>query len=270
MKFLNRHISLIFPLVAILLGFEFFLVFSRITVNYEKNLKNDYSILIVGKNDLYLRELQSWDSHIVEMEEINTDIIVERINQFRDIFHNKSIYENLPTFYSIKLNSLLTITQLNIVKENLLKNKDILKVETFNLLYKSNYSLFSFIKISFGAFILFMTIIGFFLIFKQMEVWNLRHAEEIKIMKILGASTFFRIKNLIKLSFIDALISVFISSVIFIYIQQYWIDNHSISIFKENIDLLFLYKDILYLSLCSFGIIILSISFVVFSLRNQE
>lgn len=270
MKFFNRHISLIFPLVAILLGLEFFLVFNRITINYEKKLKDDYSILIVGKNDLYLRELQSWDNHIVQMKEIDKDVIIDKINQFRDIVYNKKIYETLPTFYSIKLNSLLTIDQLIVLKSNLLKNKDILKVETFNLLYESNYSLFSFIKISFGAFILFMTIIGIFLIFKQMEVWYLRHSEQIKIMKILGASILFRIRNLIRLSFIDALISVLLSSIIFKYIQQHWINNYSISIFKDNIDLLFLYKDIFYLSICSFSIVIISILFVVFSLKNQE
>ncbi|HIO96236.1 MAG TPA: cell division protein FtsX, partial [Campylobacterales bacterium] len=39
MKFIKRHVSLIFPMVAILLGLEFFIVFDRTTKNYEESLK---------------------------------------------------------------------------------------------------------------------------------------------------------------------------------------------------------------------------------------
>ncbi len=56
------------------------------------------------------------------------------------------------------------------VKENLLKSDRISRVESFDTLHNSNYGLFSSIKLAFRTFIFFMTVIGFFLIIKQMEV----------------------------------------------------------------------------------------------------
>ena len=38
MKFIKNHLMLILPLMAILLGIEFFLVFDRTTNTYEKSL----------------------------------------------------------------------------------------------------------------------------------------------------------------------------------------------------------------------------------------
>ena len=49
MKYIKNHLMFILPLIAILLGIEFFLVFDRITKSYEEGLKDGYSMLIVTK-----------------------------------------------------------------------------------------------------------------------------------------------------------------------------------------------------------------------------
>ncbi len=67
-----------------------------------------------------------------------------------------------------------------------------------------------------------MTVIGFFLIIKQMEFWHLLHSERMKIMDILGASLFLRSKALIVMALIDAFISAVITSIIFYIIQNSW------------------------------------------------
>ena len=49
MKSIKEHMMFILPLMAILLGIEFFLAFSRVTGSYEERLRENYSILVVSR-----------------------------------------------------------------------------------------------------------------------------------------------------------------------------------------------------------------------------
>jgi cell division transport system permease protein len=266
MRFIKQHISLIFPMVAILLGLEFFIAFDRTTKGYEESLKNSYSMLVVSKDEMDIDDFRAWDKHIYKVSEIEKSKIIKEVGL--DL-KNRYIDEELPNFYSIKLDKYLNTQELEQVKKNLLKSDSITRVESFDTLHNSNYGLFSSIKLAFRTFIFFMTVIGFFLIIKQMEVWHLLHSERMKIMDILGASLFLRSKDLIVMALIDAIISAIIASITFYIIQNSWVKGNHIAILEDNIDGLFSFNDIFTLSFASILIVLVAVVIVVLRIKEE-
>ena len=269
MKFIKTHLSLIFPLVAILLGLEFFIVFDRTTEGFEKNLKNDYTMMVVAKNEMSIDDFQSWDKHILKVEEIKKSEILSSVNIDLENAKGKKLEDSLPNFYSLKLDSYLSISGLEKVKENLKKSKNITRIEAFNSVYQSQYELFSFIKFSFHTFIFFMTIIGFFLILKQMEVWNFLHAQRMKVMEIFGASLFLRSKVLINLAIVDAVLSALITSGIFFAIQNLWVRDREMNILKENVESIFFMSDFFILLFAAIFVVLVSVFLVVINVKDE-
>ncbi len=269
MKFIKRHVSLIFPMVAILLGLEFFIVFDRTTKNYEESLKESYAMLVVATEEMSIDDFQSWDKRVFKVAEIEKSKIIDRVdNTFKDALKS-NLDEQMPNFYSIKLNSYLNNRALEQVKQNFLKDDKITRVETFDTLHRSNYGLFSFIKFAFGTFILFMTIIGFFLIVKQMEVWNFLHSQRMKVMDIFGASLFLRSKILINMAFVDAILSAILASGVFYLIQNSWVKGSNIAILQDNVTKLFFFNDILLLCVASIVIVMIAVFLVVINVKEE-
>ena len=269
MRFIKTHISLIFPLVAILLGLEFFIVFDRTTDSFEKNLKNGYSMMVVSKNEMSIDDFQSWDEHIEQVTELEKSKILKRLNMSEDKSNQKSFEATLPNFYSLKLDGYLTVSELDSVKVNLAKSDNILRIETFQSSYQSKYELFSFIKFSFQTFIFFMAIIGFFLIVKQMEVWNYLHAQRMKVMEIFGASLFLRSKVLINMALIDAIISAIITSALFYAIKNLWIRESQMDILKDNVESMFTYGDFFILLFASVVLVMIAVFLVVIHVKEE-
>ncbi len=269
-KFIKTHLSLIFPLMAILLGLEFFIVFDRTTESFEKSLKNGYTMMVVAKNEMSIDDFRSWDKHVLKVEEIKKSKILNSVNIDLEKDKGENLEHSLPNFYSIKLNKYLSISELAEVKSNLKKSEDITRIETFNSVYQSQYELFSFIKFSFNTFIVFMTIIGFFLILKQMEVWNFLHAQRMKVMEIFGASLFLRSKVLINLSVVDAILSAIITSGVFFVIQNMWIRDTHMSILKENVESVFYLSDFFILLFASISIVLVAVFLVVINVKEEE
>ncbi len=269
MKFVKRHLAIIFPMVAILLGLEFFIVFDRTTKNYEESLRNSYAMLVVSKEEMGIDDFRTWDDHVFKVAEIEKSKIVKRVDSTLNKSNSKNIHEKMPNFYSVKLDSYLDNKELEAVKQNFLKSDKITRVETFDTLHQSNYGLFSFIKSSFRTFIVFMTIIGFFLILKQMEVWNYLHAQRMKVMDIFGASLFLRSKVLINMGLADAIISAFVASGIFYLIQDRWVEGSNISILKENIEKMFTFNDLFILMFASILIVMIAVFLVVITVKEE-
>ncbi len=269
MKFIKTHLSLIFPLVAILLGLEFFIVFDRTTDSFEKSLKNGYTMMVVSKNEMSIDDFRSWDKHILKVEEVEKSKILNSVNIDLENSKGEKLEESLPNFYSVKLDSYLSISELAKVKENLKKSENITRIETFNSVYQSQYELFSFIKLSFNTFIIFMTIIGFFLILKQMEVWNFLHAQRMKVMEIFGASLFLRSKVLINLAIVDAIISAIITSGIFFAVQNVWIRDTHMDILKEKVDSIFFLSDFFILLFAAIFVVLVSVFIVVINVKEE-
>ena len=269
MKFIKQHISLIFPLVAILMGLEFFIVFDRTTDTFEKSLTNGYNMFVVSKDEMGIDDFRTWDEHIIQVEEVEKSKILKKVNIQSKSEESKRLAASMPNFYSLRLDSYLTNSALKKVKHNLEKSTSIIRVETFASVHQSKYELFSFIKFSFATFILFMGIIGFFLIVKQMEVWNFSHAKRMQIMEIFGASLFLRSKVLIQMGLVDAFLSAILTSGIFLSLQNLWIRDSNMDILKENISEIFAVSDFFILLFASMLIVFIAIFLVVINVKED-
>jgi len=270
MKFIKNHLMFIFPLMAILLGVEFYLVFDRTTDTYEKGLKEGYSMLVVTKEPTELVVFQELNEHISSSEEIKRESIVSEITRGVSESGSKEILSALPHFYSIHLDSYLGTSKLEQIKEDLELDINVKKVETFGSSYSSSYRLFSFIKFSLKIFIVFMTVVSLFLIIKQMEIWKYAHKQRMQVMEIFGAPLMLRSGVLFRVAIMDAIFSTILTSLFFLYLKFQWAANSGINMMMQNKEDLFRISDIAVLLATALFIVIVAVYTVVFSIKGVE
>lgn len=269
MKYIKDHIMFIFPLLAILLGVQTFVVFDRLTQNYENGLKADYRILVSTKKDMSLREFQDIDRHISKVETIEKKNIVQDMAKSLDGVSGEDIIKSLPNFYTVSLDSFLDGDAIVDIKSKLLDIHDIKKVETFGRSHNSNYSLFIFIKIVLWTFVIFISLTSLLLIIKQMEIWQYQHKDRMSIMEIFGASLMMRSGVLFRRAIVDALIATVLTSVIFVLVRLMWGKDASIHGMSSNSGLMFAYSDSILLVFISLTIVILAVVIVVSSSKEK-
>jgi cell division transport system permease protein len=260
----------ILPLMAILLGLEFYLVFDRTTQNYETTLTEDYRILVVSKTPLELDFFQDLNEHIITTIEIERKGIVSNVAEGISKDNANAILNALPYFYNIGLDAYLETSEIEKIKEELESNHYIKRVETFGSSHSSNYKLFSFIKLTLEVFILFMTVVSLFLIMKQMEIWKYAHKERMQVMEIFGAPLMLRSGVLFKVAFVDAIFATILVSAIFFYVKFYWAAQSGIDIMMQNQEVLFRLSDIGVLFGSAVLIVIIAVYSVVFSSKGVQ
>ena len=260
----------ILPLMAILLGIEFYLVFERTTNTYEKGLKEGYSMLAVTKKPMELTDFQALNEHISSAEKIKRESIVSEVAKGVSKSSSKEILAALPYFYNLGLDSYLHTSGLEKIKTDLESDANIKKVETFGSSYHSSYRLFSFIKLILKVFIVFMAVVSLFLIIKQMEIWKYAHKERMQVMEIFGAPMMLRSGVLFRVAFIDAIFSTMLVSGIFFYTKFHWAAGSGIDIMVQNQEALFKLSDIGILLASSVLIVIIAVYTVVFSSKGVQ
>ena len=260
----------ILPLMAILLGVEFYLVFERTTNSYEKNLTEGYTMLVVSKKPLELSTFKKLNTHVITAKQIERSDIVTEVAKGIDKSNYEAILKALPYFYNLGLDSYLHTEELDKIKNDLLSEKSIKKVETFGSSYNSSYRLFAFIKLTLKIFIVFMAIVSLFLIIKQMEIWKYAHKERMQVMEIFGAPLMLRSGVLFRVALVDAIFATIFVSIIFFYIKFYWVTQSGIDIIMENKEALFQVADIGTLFGSAIGIVIVAVYTVVFSNKGVQ
>jgi cell division transport system permease protein len=260
----------ILPLMAILLGIEFYLVFDRTTNSYEKGLKEGYSMLVVAQKPMELSAFQTLNGHISTSENIKREYIVFEVAKGISKSSGEEILAALPYFYNLGLDSYLHTSELEKIKKDLESDINIKKVETFGSSYNSNYRLFSFIKFILKMFIIFMAIVSLFLIIKQMEIWKYAHKERMQVMEIFGAPMMLRSGVLFRVAFVDAIFATILVSAIFFYTKFYWAAESGIDIMMQNKEALFKFTDIGILLGSSILIVIIAVYTVVFSNKGVQ
>ena len=270
MKFIKNHLMFILPLMAILLGIEFYLVFDRTTDSYEKGLTEGYSMLVVTKKPMELSAFKARNKHISSSKKIKRENIVSQIAKGVSKSSNKEILLSLPYFYNVGLDSYLNTSGLDKIKADLEADKNIKKVETFGSSYSSSYRLFSFIKFTLKLFIIFMGVVSLFLIIKQMEIWKYAHKERMQVMEIFGAPLMLRSGVLFKVAIVDAFIATLLTSAIFLYVKFQWAANSGIDIMMQNQEELFRMTDMAILLVSALLIVIIAVYSVVFSSKGVE
>ena len=260
----------ILPLMAILLGIEFYLVFERTTDTYEKGLKEGYTMLAVTKEPMEIADFQALNSHISSAEKIERESIVSEVAKGVSKSGSEKILAALPYFYNLGLDTYIHTSGLEEIKQDLEADEKIKKVETFGSTYQSNYRLFSFIKFILKIFIVFMAVVSLFLIIKQMEIWKYAHKERMQVMEIFGAPLMLRSGVLFRMAFIDALFATMIVSGLFFYIKLHWAAQSGIDILMQNQEAIFMLSDIAILLGSSILIVIIAVYSVVFSSKGVQ
>ena len=260
----------ILPLMAILLGIEFYLVFDRTTDSYENGLKEGYSMLVVTKKAAQLAELKTLNAHVSSIEKIKRENIVSEIAKDVNKGTQKEILAALPYFYNVHLDTYMNTSGLEKVKKDLEKDVNVKKVETFGNSYSSAYRLFSFIKFTLKLFIGFMGVVSLFLIIKQMEIWKYAHQRRMQVMEIFGAPLMLRSGVLFKVAIMDAFIATILTSAFFLYIKYQWAANSGIEIMMQKQDELFILSDIGILLGSALLIVIIAVYSVVFSSKGVQ
>jgi cell division transport system permease protein len=270
MKFIKNHLMFILPLMAILLGIEFYLVFDRTTDSYEKGLKEGYTMLVVTQKPVTLSQMRQRNAHISNAEPIKRESIVSEVAQGISPESRKKILAALPYFYNVGLDSYLGTAELEKIKADLEKDPHIKRVETFGSSYSSAYRLFSFIKFLLKVFIGFMGIVSLFLIIKQMEIWKYAHQERMQVMEIFGAPLMLRSGVLFKVAVSDAFIATLLTSGLFLYVKFVWAAKSGIDLMMEKQNELFKITDIGMLLGVALMLVIIAVYFVVFSAKGVE
>ena len=268
MKFIKNHLMFILPLMAILLGIEFYLVFDRTTDSYEKGLKEGYTMLVVTKKPVTLSRLKKYNKHIASAEAIKREHIVAEVAKGVSKESKKEILSALPYFYNVGLDSYLGTRELEKIKADLEKDPNIKRVETFGSSYNSAYRLFSFIKFLLKVFIGFMGIVSLLLVIKQMEIWKYAHKERMQVMEIFGAPLMLRSGVLFRIAIVDAFIATLLTSGVFFYVKYIWAPQSGIELMMQKQEALFRTTDVAILLGVALLLVIVAVYTVVVSSKG--
>ena len=270
MKSVKDHLMFLLPLLAILLGVEFFLVFDRVTKNYEEKLRQSYSILVVSEKVMSPKDFRRIDPHITRADPIDKETIAKEIARGMQNAADAEILAALPHFYNLHLDRYLSRSDVEKIRKKLLAVKGIKKVETFGENHRAKYNLFIFLKIIFWSFAGLMSLVSIFLVMKQMEVWQLAHRERMQIMEIFGAPMLLRSGVLFRMGIVDALLATGIAVSLFAVLRYYYAPISGIEILMDRQALLFEPRDAAILAGIALAIVIVAVLNVAIKSRERQ
>ncbi len=268
MKSARNHLMFLLPLLGILLGVEFFLVFNRVTQDAEEKLRQGYSILVVSNKSMSTEDFKEIDSHIVDATPIPKEQIAQEIAKGMENTPDLEILASLPNFYTLHLDRYFSQDEVEQIRKKLLNVDGIKKVETFGENLRAKYNLFLFLKILLYSFVGLMSLVSILLVLKQMEVWQMAHRERMQIMEIFGAPMLLRSGVLFRMGVVDALLAAAITAGIFIFIRYRYAPRSGIEILIQKQDLLFAWKDLGILMGIALTIVIAAVLTVAFKSRE--
>ncbi len=215
MKSFKNHLSVIFPLVVFLISLQFTINLEKIVDDYEDKLVEDYSIVMVSSGDLNVSQLKIGMGGLRSLELMSTDKVLDKLKGDLSSKNISLLKTALPKFYSLKLSNFPSTAKLLEIKKQLLKHQSISRVETFSKTHDKIYRIFTIAKFTSYIFTIFILIISFLLMLKQMRIWVYEHKERMDIMSLFGAPFWMKSTFLYRLVIVDSIIATCI--VIFVY-----------------------------------------------------
>jgi len=270
MKFIKNHLMFILPLMAILFGVEFYLIFERSSQSYENDLTQGYRMLVVTKTAVALEKFKNLNKHVTHSYEIEREEIISNVTDGVNEDNTQAILEALPYFYNLSLDAYLPSNELEQIKKDLKTDSNVKRVETFGSSHKSKYRLFAFIKFTLNTFISFMMIVSFFLIIKQMEIWKYQHKERMHIMETFGAPLMLRAGVLFRVAFVDAILATLFVSIFFMYLKFSWALDSGIELLVKHQEALYGISDTVLLLFLAIVLVVMAVYAVVFSSKGIE
>ena len=221
MKFLKSHLSFIIPLFILLFSLQFSFMLDRGLKAYEAKLADEYSVVIVSKKLLVESEIKQQIPQIDSLTEIKKDSYIDQLKE--DMSKADLIYlkATLPKFYSLKLTKLPSNEELQTLATQLKKYPKIDKVETFKKTFNKFHQFLKLAKSASYIFTIFIFIISFLLIIKQMEIWSLQHRQRMYVMGLFGAPYWMKSASLYRSVIIDALFSALLVGLTFALLPKF-------------------------------------------------
>ncbi len=264
MKSIKNHLSLIIALLSILFSIQVFIIADRSIDAYKEKLANNYSVVVVSQKRLTDKTLLGINKIISSVTELEPDGIIKRLNANISPKNTELLKLTLPKFYKLKLKYFPTPDEINELTQDLLKNKNIKKVEDFSHTHDTTYKLLLLFKGVITVFSISMLVVTILLIFKELKIWQFNHSERMNVMGLFGAPVWLRSAVLFRLSIVDALIASVLAFIVFAYISSStWILQHfsdvgiEVQMFNPVNDFLFLLVIAITLSILLASLIVL-------------
>jgi len=215
MKSIKNHISFIIPLFILLFSIQFSFMLDRGVKAYEGKLADDYSIVVVSNKPLDEGEIRQKIPRIASLHEIKKDRYINKLKD--DMSKADLVYlkATLPMFYSLKLTKLPNKDELQLLSKEIKKFHDVQKVEVFKKTFNKFHQFLRLSKSASYVFTIFIFVISFLLIIKQMEIWSLQHKQRMYIMGLFGAPYWMKSASLYKSVAVDSLISAILVGFVF-------------------------------------------------------
>jgi cell division transport system permease protein len=254
MRFLKNIFAFLIPLLSMLITFSIFLLINNVVENYKSKISRDYSIVIVTNTPLIKESINELAG--IKVEKIQTlpnDKIIANIKSSLSDNSIELLKQKLPNFYQIYLEIFPTSSELDEIKQTLLQNKNIRKVEVF---YKNHNQIYLLLLLlNSVAFILFfvITIFAIIIIAKQIKLWFHEQNVKIAILRLHGASILYSASSILNYALLSSLLAFIISSIFLYYVSHnmtvlFPLELHDIIDIKINLSLELM--KIFFLSFC--------------------
>ena len=215
---LKKFLSFVVPLIVMLFTYIIFITISKIVVNYEKSINNDYSIVVVTTTPIVkskVRELPSID--LKEIVHLKRDKILKSLKDDLSTGSYELLQKRLPYFYTIKLNKFPTSSKLKKIKSDLSKLSGVKSVDTFSKDHDNIYSLLLLVKLIISILLGCIIIFVFLIMITQVKIWFYENKDRLDIIKLHGGSIFYGAKPIINIAFLSAILSsLFVIGLVFV------------------------------------------------------
>ncbi len=220
MRLVKNHFSVIFPIVVILLSLQFSISLDKLVKDYEVNLTEDYSIIVVSVKKLDNDTMRSDISDFKSLKPISTKKVLDKLKNEMSSKNILLLQEALPKFYSLKLTSFPSHNRLAQIKRKLQNYPTITRVEVFSKTHDKIYKIFVIAKSMSYIFTALIFVISLLLVLKQMRIWVYEHKERMDIMTLFGAPFWMKSAVLYRSVIIDSIISTCIVIGAFYYLPN--------------------------------------------------
>ena len=220
MKSVKNHLSLILALVSILFAMQTLTVTNRAMDAYERNLKENYSLVIVSNKKLDAVSVRKKSPLIAKIEEISVDDAIKKIDSSISKKNMELRQLTLPHFYKISLTRYPSPSQIERLKKSLGAMAGVKKIEDFKATHDITFKLLTLFKSVVTVFSVLVFVITSLLIAKELRIWQYKHKERMNIMGLFGAPKWLSSAVLFRLAIVDAVLSSFLIFIVFSYIAD--------------------------------------------------
>ena len=174
--------------------------------------------IILKKKYHYLEQLAG--IKVEKIQNLPNDKIISSIQSTLSDTSIELLKQRLPNFYQIYLEIFPTSSELEDIKQTLLQNKNVKKVEVF---YKNHNQIYLLLLLlNSVSFILFfiITIFAIIIIAKQIKLWFHEHSVKIAILRLHGASILYSASSILNYALFSSFLAFVICALFLFYVSN--------------------------------------------------